>query len=150
MTWPVKLLCEVLGVSESGYYRFVSNLDKPSKDVAISAAIKSILGEDIYNDNHGVPRMQRALNQRGISVGIRKLTRIMRENGWIHEKKRKPKGLTKSTTEIQEKENLIKQNFTYNNPLELMLTDISQVPCYDGTLYLSPVLDCFNGEILAL
>ena len=148
--WPVKLQCEILEISESGYYRFIKNLGKPSKDEAISAAIKRILEEDIYNDNYGVPRMQLALKQRGINVGIRKLKRIMKEMGLIHEKKRRPHGLTKATTEAQEKENLIKQKFTAKAPLSLMLTDISQIQCYDGKLYISPILDCFNGEILSL
>ncbi len=149
-TWPVKILCETLEVSESGYYRFVKNLGKPGKDEALSAAIKSILDEDIYNDNYGVPRMKLALEQRGIKVGTRRLTRVMRENGWLHKPNRKPHGLTKSTTEVQEKENLIKQDFTSSSPLSLLLTDISQIQCYDGKLYMSPILDCFNGEIVSL
>lgn len=128
----------------------MKNLDKPSKDEAISAAIKSILDKSIYNDNYGVPRMKLALEQQGIKVGTRRLTRIMRENGWIHERKRKPHGLTKATTEAQEKENLIKQTFSSATPLSLLLTDISQIQCYDGKLYISPILDCFNGEIVSL
>lgn len=128
----------------------MKNLGKPDKDEVISAAIRDILEEDVYNDNYGVPRMQLALEQRGIKAGLRRLTRIMREMELIHEKKRKPKGLTKATTEAQEKENLIKQKFTSPTPLTLMLTDISQIQCYDGKLYISPILDCFNGEILSL
>ena len=31
-----------------------------------------------------------------------------------------------------------------------LLTDISQIECADGRLYISPILDCFNGEILSL
>ena len=74
----------------------------------------------------------------------------MRERGWLHECRRRPKGLTKATTEIQEKENLIKQNFHSDRPYQKLLTDISQIPCIDGTLYISPIMDCFNGEILSL
>ena len=60
------------------------------------------------------------------------------------------KGLTKATKEIQEKENLIKQNFHSEKPYQKLLTDISQIPCYNGTLYISPIMDYFNGEILSL
>ena len=31
-----------------------------------------------------------------------------------------------------------------------MITDITQVQCFDGKLYISPILDCLGGEILAL
>ena len=74
----------------------------------------------------------------------------MRENGWIHKPRRKPKGLTHATTEVQEKENIIKQDFSADKPHTKMLTDISQIPCSDGKLYISPIMDCYNGEIISL
>ena len=74
----------------------------------------------------------------------------MLKMGLIHERKRRPKGLTKATTEIQEKENLLKQDFSADRPYTKLLTDISQIQCLDGKLYISPILDCFNGEILSL
>ena len=143
-------MCRVLAVSESGYYKFEKNLGKPDKDALLSAEIKKILDESVFNDNYGVPRMKIALFNKGISVGTRKLTRLMRELGLIHEHKRRPKCLTKATTEIQEKENLVKQDFSSEAPFKKVLTDISQIQCFDGKLYISPSLDCFDGSILSL
>ena len=68
----------------------------------------------------------------------------------IHEHRRRPKGLTKATTEAQERENLIKQGFSSEIPFTKLLTDITQVQCLDGKLYISPVLDCFDGSVLSL
>ncbi len=64
--------------------------------------------------------------------------------------RRIPNGITKVTTEIEEKENLIKQDFTAEVPNKKLLTDITQVQCEDGKLYISPILDCFDGKIVAL
>ena len=143
-------MCRILEVSESGYYRYLKNLSKPDKDAVLSAAIQQIIDESEFNDNYGVPRMQLALALRGHKAGIRRIRRIMIEMGLIHERKRRPKSLTKATTEIQEKENLIKQDFSADKPYTKLLTDISQIQCIDGKLYISPILDCFNGEILSL
>ena len=88
----------LLKVSESGYYRYLKNLGKPDKDAVLSAAIQTIIDESVFNDNYGVPRMQMALALRGQKVGIRKLRRIMLKMGLIHERKRRPKGLTKAKT----------------------------------------------------
>ena len=143
-------MCCVLNVSEAGYYKYIKNLDKPDKDTVLSAAIMEIIGEESFNDNYGVPRMRIALFNKGLKVGTRRLTRLMRELNLIHERKRRPKGLTKATTEVQEQENLIKQDFTADKPFTKLLTDISQIQCADGKLYISPILDCFGGEILAL
>lgn len=106
--------------------------------------------ESPYNSNYGIKRMQIALSNKGISAGIRRITRIMRENGWLHEPRRRPYRLTRATTEAQEKENLIKKDFSAKTPHTKLLTDLSQIPCADGKLYISPIMDCFNGEIIAL
>jgi len=143
-------MCKILGVSVSGYYKYKKNIGKPGKDTILSAAIEAILKESPYNDNYGVPRMQLALAMKGLKAGIRRITRIMREHGWLHRPHRKPKGLTHATTEVQEKENLIKQDFSANQPLKKLLADVSQIQCSDGRLYISPILDCYNGEILSL
>ena len=143
-------MCRVLEVSESGYYKYLRNLGRPDKDAVLSAAIQKILDESEFNDNYGVPRMQMALALNGHKVGTRRLKRIMLKMGLIHERKRRPKGLTRATTEIQEKENLIKQDFSADKPYTKLLTDISQIQCIDGKLYISPILDCSNGEVLSL
>ena len=94
--------------------------------------------------------MKIALSNKGLEVGLRRITRIMRENGWLHTPQRRPQGLTKATAEVQERENLIKKDFSADVPFRKLLTDISQIPCEDGKLYISPIMDCFNGEIIAL
>ena len=58
--------------------------------------------------------------------------------------------ITKASTEIQDKENLIKRDFTAVEPVKKLLTDITEVQCSDGKLYISPIMDCYNGEILTV
>ena len=45
---------------------------------------------------------------------------------------------------------LKKRTFSAEKPLKKLLTDITEVQCADGKLYVSQILDCFNGEIIAL
>ena len=143
-------MSKALDVSESGYYRYLGNKDKPSKDKVLSVAINELIEENPFNDNYGVPRVQMALEQRGIKAGKRRITKIMRENGWLHTKKRCPHGLTKADPQAMITENLIKQDFSAEEPYKKLLTDITQTQCKDGKLYISPILDCCNGEILSL
>ena len=142
-------MCQTLNVSESGYYRWLRNRNKPTKRQLLSVKIKEILEEHSDNDNYGVNRMQLALLQKGIETSKRTVYRAMKESGLLH-KRRRPHGITKATTEVQEKENLIKRNFKSDKPLKKFLTDISEFQCIDGKIYISPVMDCFNGEIVAL
>ena len=93
--------------------------------------------------------MQAALAQRGTHVSLRTIYRTMSEAELIH-KHRRPHGITKTDSETQDRENLIKRDFTANAPLKKLLTDITEVQCANGKLYVSPIFDCYNGEIVAL
>ena len=73
----------------------------------------------------------------------------MKESGLLHHRRR-PHGITKATTEIQDKENIIKRDFSAEAPMKKLLTDITEIQCLDGKLYVSPAMDCFSGEIVAL
>jgi len=112
--------------------------------------MQDILDEHTDNDNCGVDRMIIALSWKGIKVGRRRGMHIMREHGWFYERKPRPKGMSKATTEIRGKENLIKQDFTSDKSYCKLLADISQIACKDGKLYISSIMDCFNREILSL
>ncbi|EQA07647.1 integrase core domain protein [Glaesserella parasuis H465] len=46
-------------------------------------------------------------------------------------------------------ENLLKQNFHTTAPNQKWVTDVSEFKCAEGKLYLSPIKDLFNGEIIA-
>jgi len=143
-------MCAVLDVNESGYYRWLKMLAVPKRDELLLAEIKHILNSHPDNDNYGVQRMQLALRQNGREAGPRKIKHIMRENGWLHEQKRSPNGITKADSEAQKADNLIQRDFSAERPCEKLLTDITEVQCADGKLYVSPIMDCFNGEIIAL
>lgn len=142
-------MCRVLKISESGYYRWLKNRNKPTARKLLSVEIKDILEKHPDNDNYGVKRMVIALAQKGILVSHRTVYRAMAEMGIIH-RRRTPHGTTKATTETQDRENLIKRNFKAEKPLSKLLSDITEIQCYDGKLYLSAVLDCYNGEILSV
>ena len=142
-------MCRVLKISESGYYRWLKNKEKPTSRQLLSVEIQAILDEHPDNDNYGVRRMNVALEQKGICVSLRTVYRTMSEMGILHHR-RTPHGITKATTEIQDRENLIKRDFKAEKPLQKLLSDITEIQCFDGKLYVSAVLDCYNGEILSV
>lgn len=121
--YPVNRMCKALNISESGYYRWLKNKDKPTKQQLLLVEIRKILKEYPDNDNYGSRRMHTALAQRGIHVSVRTVYRAMKAGGYIH-KYRKPHGITKATTETQERENLIKRDFKSDAPMTKLLTDI--------------------------
>ena len=118
--------------------------------------MKKIIARDECNDTYGSQRMWEALlllkeEDSGLSVPSQPtIARIMRENGLIQKKKRKPNSLTKADKEAQKSDNLLNGDFGAAGPLEKTVTDITELPTADGKLYISAIEDCFNNEILGL
>ena len=104
-------MCKVLGVTESGFYRWLRNKAKPAKRELLLVEIKNLIGEAPENRNYGIKRIQTALEQRGKKVSLRTVYRTMNEGGLLH-KRRIPHGITKVTDKEQEAENIIKRDFT--------------------------------------
>lgn len=91
-----------------------------------------------------------ALEQRGMRRSFSTVKRAMSRGNLLHEGRRSPDGLTKADREAMKPQNIIRQDFTAEAPLRKLLTDITQIPCKDRKLYGSPLLDCYNGEIISL
>ena len=139
-----------LPVSESGFYKWKRNREKPKAWQKLLSEIHKILEEDEENKNYGVERMKIALEQRGIKRSFSTVKRAMAHGNLLHEDRRSPDRLTKADKNAMKAQNIIKQDFTADAPLRKLLTDITQIQCKNGKLYVSPLLDCFNGEIISL
>lgn len=148
--FSVRGMCSALPVSESGFYKWKRNRTRPKAWQRLLSEIHKILDEDEENKNYGVERMMIALEQRGVKRSFSTVKRTMAKGNLLHEDRRSPDGLTKADKKAMKPQNIIKQDFTAAAPLRKLLTDITQIPCKDGKLYVSPLLDCFNGEIISL
>jgi len=148
--FSARMMCAVLPVSESGFYKWKRNRKKVKTWQKLLAQMHKILDEDEENKNYGAMRMQIALEQRGIKRSLSTIRRAMARGNLLHEDRRSPDGLTKADKKAMRPQNIIKQDFSTQAPLRKLLTDITQIPCKDGKLYVSPLLDCYNGEIISL
>ena len=71
--YAVKLMCKVLKISESEYYRWLKNKDKPSKRKLLLAKIKEILSEHPDNANYGYDRVSSMISLIMVRLLTRKL-----------------------------------------------------------------------------
>ena len=140
----------MLGVSESGYYRSLKPLEKSKRRELLSVKIQEIIGEYEDNSNYGAQRVHLALLQIGENVSYSTVYRLMKQNGLLKKPKHHPNGITREDATAQKSENLIQRDFTAQAPNQKWLSDITEVPCSDGKLYVSAILDCFDGKIVGL
>lgn len=143
-------MCRVLHVSESGYYRSLKRAKCPTRRQILLVTIKEIIGRFPENENYGARRVHLALQQQGEDVSYSTVFRTMKENNLLHKTKRHPNGITRADAAAQKADNLINRDFSADAPNHKWLTDITEVPCLDGKLYVAPILDCWSGEIVGL
>jgi len=143
------VLCKVIKVSESGYYKHIRSSKRLSRHAGLLAQIHELLREDEENANYGVRRIYEYLKlNEGYTGSYSTVYRVCKGNNLMIRRKRRAKGITRADAEAQKAENLIQQDFTAETPNSKWLTDITEIPCKDGKLYLAPVLDCYDGMIV--
>jgi putative transposase len=148
LTYSIPRMCSVLGVSPSGYYRWLKR--KPSKraqeegrlEVEIKAAHKRT------RETFGPERLQRDLAEHGVKAGVCRIRRIRKKLGISCKQKRKFKATTDSKHTLPVAENLLNQQFKASAPNQIWVADITYIPTEEGWLYLAGHKDLFAGEIV--
>ncbi|WP_247915497.1 IS3 family transposase [Streptococcus salivarius] len=124
-------------------------LDGFDKDKELKAEIQSIYCE--HKGNYGYRRMTLKLRNRGFMVNHKKVQRLMKVLGLSARIRRKRKYSSYQGEIGKKAENLIQRQFEATKPMEKCYTDVTEfaIPASSQKLYLSPVLDGFNSEIIA-
>ncbi len=139
-------MLELSGIARSTYYYY---LKQKGKDKYVSEK-QEIL--EIYNTNkgrYGYRRICAVLKAKGYTINhktVQKLMKILNlrgkqsKNGKYHSYK----GAVGKVAE-----NLLHRDFHANNPFEKLTTDVTEFKIGDEKVYLSPVLDMYNREIIS-
>ena len=143
------LLLEAARLPRSTYYYQLKQLDKLDKDKDLKAEIQSIFTE--HRGNYGYRRMTLELRNRGYMVNHKRVQRLMKILGLSARIRRKRKYSSYQGEIGKKADNLIQRQFEAFKPMEKCYTDVTEfaIPASTQKLYLSPVLDGFNSEIIA-
>ncbi|WP_306978519.1 IS3 family transposase [Alkalibacillus salilacus] len=148
-------LCQLAGVSKSGYYKWLKN--EPARQEAERQDEQAFqLIEDIFlslNGKAGAQTIRMILeNDEGIVMNLKKIRRIMKKYGLITKMRQANpyKKMAQATQEHKTCDNLVNRAFDQDEPGKVLLTDITYL--YDGhgnVSYLSAIKDAATHEILA-
>ena len=124
-------------------------MNQPDKDQQIKDEIQAIFTE--HKGNYGYRRIHLELRNRGFKVNHKKVQRLMKVLGLIARIRRKRKYYSYQGDVGKRLDNLIQRDFEGAKPMEKCYTDVTEfaIPSSEQKLYLSPVLDGFNSEIIA-
>lgn len=146
--FPVQRLCEVLGVSPSGYFAWKGRpaCRRQRDDMVQLAHVRSAFA--VSNETYGSPRMVHELRDNGLEIGRRRVARLMRENGMKARQRRRFKRNTDSLHAFQVAPNLLDQDFAAAGSNQKWGADISYVWTREGWLYLAVVIDLFARRVV--
>lgn len=146
---PVRMLCELLGVSPSGYYgwRQKRPTQRQREDTALAAKIAA--AHRASRKTYGVPRIVEDLREEGIRTSKRRCARLMRAQGLHGKKKNRRRPRTTDSRHAQPvAANLIAERPAPSGPNQAWRTDITYLKTAEGWLFLAAILDVWSRRIV--
>jgi putative transposase len=146
--FPVRRMCDLLGVSPSGYYvwrgRPVSARSQANQKLAME--IRAIHARS--RGTYGSPRVHADLRLRGFWAGKNRVARLMRAENIQGRRPKKQPRTTDSQHSYPVAPNRLNRDFQAARPNQKWLADITYIPTAEGWLYLAVVLDLFSRKIV--
>jgi putative transposase len=145
---PVSRQCELLGVSESGYWAWCRRApsDRALYDAWLIERVRVIHAAS--KGRYGSPRVHAMLRRQGIRVGEKRVARVMRLAGLEGAHRRRRKGCTVPVEGVEPFGDLVGRDFRPDAPNRVWAADIKQVRTGQGWLYLAAVQDLFSRRIV--
>lgn len=148
-SFPVSVMCEVLGVSRSGYHGWERRApsDRALSDVWLTSRIK-----EIHEHARGVYGSRRVTAELrlgdGIQVSRKRVRRLMRQAGISGLVRVKRGRTTIRVPGVRVADDLVEREFTPAAPNVLWVADLTYLRTWEGWLYLAAVQDTFSRMIV--
>lgn len=138
-------ICKFFNVSRSGYYRYVSRMDIPAKDLPLAEKIQEC--QDMCGKTYGYRRVHIWLERNGIHHNPKTILRVMQKYNLLSVVRRKK--YHNYGDMLHRYPNLLNRDFHAEKPNQKWVTDISYIKTTQGTLYLSVIRDLFDNSIVS-
>ncbi|MFJ5532664.1 IS3 family transposase [Streptomyces sp. NPDC093261] len=146
----VKRICQVLGVSRSGYYRHQATTQtRAARQAEQAAAVAEI--REIHAEHHGAygaPRIHAELRSRGRKINRKRVTRLMRINQIVGRHLRRTKRTTIADKTAPPTPDLLMRDFTAKTLNARWCGDITYIAVGSTWLYLATVIDICSRRVI--
>lgn len=145
--YPLAGLLELAGLASSTFYYQQKAQQAVDKYAQVKVIIRKVFQH--HGGNYGYRRVADEIRAKyGQVVNYKTMRRLMGEMGLRSEQRPKKYNSFKGEVGVTAP-NLMDRQFHADQPNEKLVTDITEFKVGGEKLYLSPVLDLYNGEIIA-
>ena len=143
--YAISEMCRFFGVSRSGYYDYVSQINTPARDLPLAEKIREC--QERCGKTYGYRRVHIWLERNDIHRNPKTVLHVMQKYGLLSVVKRKK--YRKYGEYLYRYPNLLNRDFSATRPNQKWVTDISYIPTKQGFLYLSVIRDLFDNSIVS-
>jgi putative transposase len=146
--YPVRILCQCLDVTRSGYYAWAQR--QPSRRAVRDRHLIQQLRRvhAMHRRVYGRPRLHRALRAAGIRVSAKRVARLMRAAGLTAQGRRRFRVTTDSVHTWPVAANHLARRFATAGPHRIWAADMTALWTAAGWCYLAVVLDLGSRRIV--
>jgi len=140
------MLLIIARIPRSSYYYHLKHLFDPPKHLKVREAIRNICNE--HKGRYGYRRVTLELRRRGLQTNHKLVMKLMKQDLLTCMlRKKKYRSYRGEMGKIAP--NLLQRDFRSERPNRKWTTDITEFKLLGQKLYLSPIMDLFNGEIIS-
>lgn len=144
--FKLEALLKYAEVTRSTFYYQLNRIKEPDKYKEIKEEITAIYHEN--KGRYGYRRITLELHNRGFIINHKTVRRLMKElelQCFVRAQKYKSyKGEVEKICD-----NLLNREFETKEPNPKWVTDVTEFKVHNEKLYLSPIVDLFNGEVIS-
>lgn len=145
--WPVRWLCEALGVSRSGFHAWLARPPsaRARSDEVLGAQIKaSFVGSD---RTYGARRVWHDVLADGVACGLHRVERLMCEQA-LRARPRRKRLPSDQGTRNGAADNVLDRQFEATAPNQKWIADFTYIWTAEGWLYVAAVIDLFSRRVV--
>ncbi|WP_460985795.1 IS3 family transposase, partial [Sinomonas halotolerans] len=141
------VLLEVAGLARSTFFYHQARLDRADPRAGLKDAVRAAF--EAARGRYGHRRVHRELVKAGWQVAKKTVLELMRQLGLACHVRRKRRYASYRGEAGPVAENIMDRQFSAESPNQKWVTDVTEFRVGNDKLYLSPVMDLFNREIIA-
>jgi transposase InsO family protein len=148
--YTIKEMAGLFGVGRGAYYKWAKHGVSDRRSAVDAELVGLIRGiQEQHSRRYGSPRVREELRRLyGRRVSLKKVARLMRENGLNARQRRKFIPTTSSNHGLPVCENILNREFRAEKGGEKWVSDITYLRTVGGWVYLTVVLDLFDRKVI--
>lgn len=146
--YKILRMCEVLGVSTSGYYDWVGRPEsqRSRENRRLTDKIRQLHQQS--REIYGSPKIHEDLRAEGEVCGVNRVARLMQKAEIKSKLERKFVVTTDSKNTREPAPDLLQRLFTVSQQDEAWVSDTTFIPTREGWLFLAVILDLFSRQVI--